>query len=53
MGCGVGWRSCDRFAPASCFSGAGSAPLPPEGLRGMLQWPGRARLLLKPISWKG
>lgn len=53
VGCGVGWFSCGRFVPASCFSGAGSAPLPSEGLRGMLQWPGRARLLLKPVSWKG
>lgn len=53
VGCAVGWFSYSHFAITSCFLGAGSAPLPPEGLRGMLQWPGKARLLLKPVSWKG
>lgn len=52
MGCGVGWFSVGRFAIASWFSGAGSAPLPSAWVRGTLQLPGKARLLLKLVSLK-
>lgn len=49
----VGWFSYSCFVIVSCFLCAGSAPLPSELVRGMLQLPGEARLLLKLVSLKG